>query len=131
MDAGSGHRSAGPATDWKPRPWRRTYFGDLLMNGQTSLYQNPEPASLARRWFLRECGVGLGAMALGQLLGKPGRAADSAQSLTNPLAPRQSHFPGKAKRVIFLFMAGAPSHLDLFDNTPELAKFHGTLPPPA
>jgi hypothetical protein len=100
------------------------------MNCQDHLYRNVEPASLARRWFLRECGVGLGAMALGQLLGQPGRAADLAQSLTNPLAPRQSHFPGKAKRVIFLFMAGAPSHLELFDNKPELAKFDGTLPPP-
>jgi hypothetical protein len=100
------------------------------MNCQQHLYRNAEPTSLARRWFLRECGVGLGAMALGQLLGKPIQAADSAQSLTNPLAPRQSHFPGKAKRVIFLFMAGAPSHLELFDNKPELAKFDGTLPPP-
>ena len=100
------------------------------MNCQDYLIRNAEPAALARRWFLRECGVGLGAMALGQLLGKSGRAADAAQSLTNPLAPRQSHFPGKAKRVIFLFMAGAPSHLELFDNKPQLTKFDGTLPPP-
>jgi hypothetical protein len=100
------------------------------MNCQDHLYRNAEPASLARRWFLRDCGVGLGGMALGQLLGQPGQAADSAQSLTNPLAPRQAHFPGKANRVIFLFMAGAPSHLELFDNKPELAKFDGTLPPP-
>jgi len=101
------------------------------MNCQFDPYRNAEPTSLARRWFLRECGVGLGAMALGQLLGNPrSQAGDSAQSLTNPLAPRQSHFPGKAKRVIFLFMAGAPSHLELFDNKPELAKFDGTLPPP-
>src|SRR5258708_39969183 len=100
------------------------------MNCQDHLYRNAEPASLARRWFLRECGVGLGAMALGQLLGNSGRADVSTKSLTNPLAPRQSHFPGKAKRVIYLFMAGAPSHLELFDNKPELAKFDGTLPPP-
>ena len=45
------------------------------------------------------------------------------------LRPKQPHFAPKAKRVIFLFMAGAPSHLDLFDNKPELAKFDGTLPP--
>src|SRR5437899_6815093 len=100
------------------------------MNCQDYLYRNAEPTSLARRWFLRECGVGLGAMALGQLLRLPSQAADATQSPTNPLAPRQSHFPGKAKRVIFLFMAGAPSHLELFDNKPELAKFDGTLPPP-
>src|SRR5579872_1505462 len=100
------------------------------MNCHDYLYRNAEPTALARRWFLRECGVGLGAMALGQLLGRTSHAGDSAQSLTNPLAPRQPHFPGKAKRVIFLFMAGAPSHLELFDYKPELAKFDGTLPPP-
>ena len=95
------------------------------MNCQSHLYRNAEPASLARRWFLRECGVGLGAMALGQLLGTTTRAADSAQSLTNPLAPRQSHFPGKAKRVIFLFMAGGPSHLETFEPKPDLQRLHG------
>jgi hypothetical protein len=79
--------------------------------------------------------VGLGSIALGQLLGGQllgtnCRAAESAANTTNPLAPKQAHFTGKAKRVIFLFMAGAPSHLELFDNKPELAKFDGTLPPP-
>jgi hypothetical protein len=48
----------------------------------------------------------------------------------NPLAPKAPHFPGTAKRVIFLFQAGAPSHLELFDYKPALAKFDGTLPPP-
>ncbi|HEV2689165.1 MAG TPA: DUF1501 domain-containing protein, partial [Bryobacteraceae bacterium] len=48
----------------------------------------------------------------------------------NPLAPKASPFPAKAKRVIYLFMAGAPSHLELFDNKPELAKWDGKLPPP-
>src|SRR5688572_32480884 len=71
--------------------------------------------NLSRRWFLEQCGVGLGSVALSQLL-----AGDAvAQTL-----------PAKAKRVIFLFMAGAPSHLDLFDYKPGLAKFDGTLPPP-
>ncbi len=82
-------------------------------------------------WFLHdECGVGLGSIALGQILGGAGSAADSAVASTNPLAVKQPHFTGKAKRVIFLFMAGAPSHLELFDNKPQLAKFDGTLPPP-
>src|SRR5947209_4428686 len=80
---------------------------------------NMNPQQIARRWFLQQCGVGLGAMALGQLLG----AAE------NPLAPKKPHFAPKAKRVIFLFMAGAPSHLELFDYKPQLAKFDGTLPP--
>jgi hypothetical protein len=80
---------------------------------------NMNPKQIARRWFLEQCGVGLGAMALGQLL----NAAE------NPLAPKKPQFPAKAKNVIFLFMAGAPSHLELFDYKPQLAKFDGTLPP--
>src|SRR5206468_4428945 len=47
----------------------------------------------------------------------------------NPAA-RKTHHEPKAKRVIYLFMGGAPSHLELFDNKPQLAKFDGTLPPP-
>jgi hypothetical protein len=80
---------------------------------------------LARRWFLRDCGVGLGGMALGPLLSQ-GQANAAAAA---PLMPRTPHFPPTAKRVIYLFMAGAPSHLDLFDYKPELAKRNGTLPP--
>lgn len=78
---------------------------------------------LTRRWFFKDCGIGLGAIALHSLLG--GRLA----AAVNPMAPKAPHFPGKAKRVIYLFMAGAPSHLELFDNKPQLAKFDGTLPP--
>ena len=62
----------------------------------------------------------------GPLLAKAGYAALAAD---DPLAPKQPHFAPKAKNVIFLFMAGAPSHLELFDNKPQLAKFDGTLPP--
>ena len=75
---------------------------------------------IARRWFLQQCGVGLGAAALGQLLGGTASAAQIA-----PLP----HFAPRAKRVIYLFMAGAPSHLELLDYKPELVKFDGTLPP--
>jgi hypothetical protein len=79
---------------------------------------------LARRWFLKECGVGLGAVALSQL------AAEGARVTADPLRPKQSPLRPRAKNVIYLFMAGAPSHLELFDNKPQLAKFDGTLPPP-
>lgn len=82
---------------------------------------------LTRRWFFRDCGVGLGAMALGQLLADK---LTAAPALTNPLAAKPPHHTPKAKRVIFLFMAGAPSHLELFDPKPELAKWSGKLPPP-
>jgi len=85
---------------------------------------------LTRRWFFRQCGVGLGTMALASLM--PGLAqgmASGAVAGLDPLSPRQPHFKPRAKRVIFLFMAGAPSHLELFDNKPELAKWSGKLPP--
>lgn len=87
--------------------------------------------SLTRRHFLHECGVGLGKIALASLLTQTGRPKSIAAELAaasanpNPLAPRNPHFPGKAKRVIHLFMAGAPSQLELFDDKPDLAKLEG------
>lgn len=95
------------------------------MNLQALL--NARAHSLRRRWFLRDCGLGLGAIAAGSLLAADAVKADT--SPPNPLAPRQSHYPAKAKRVIYLFQAGAPSHLEMFDNKPELTKRDGQLPP--
>jgi hypothetical protein len=80
---------------------------------------------IARRWFLRDCGVGLGGAALASLVAQSSATAAAGTSPTS----RLPHFPAKAKRVIYLFMAGAPSHLDLFDNKPELTRRSGTLPP--
>jgi len=77
-----------------------------------------------RRWFFRDCGVGLGSIALASLLGQ-----DKALGASSLLAGQRPHFAPKAKRVIFLFQGGAPSHLELFDNKPELAKWDGKLPP--
>jgi hypothetical protein len=82
-----------------------------------------------RRWFFQQCGVGVGAMALNSLLSDWAHAAPEQPTLPNPLAPKQPHYAGKAKQVIFLFMAGAPSHLELFDYKPQLAKYGGQLPP--
>ena len=83
---------------------------------------------VARRWFFRQCGVGLGSIALSSLLGAD-RLFAATTKPSNPLAPRLPHFTPKAKRVIYLFQAGAPSHLELFDYKPELAKRNGQLPP--
>jgi uncharacterized protein (DUF1501 family) len=77
----------------------------------------------SRRYFLGACGIGLGKMAVSGLL-----AADAP---ANPLAPKKPHFPAKVKRVIHLFMAGAPSQLDLFDYKPELVKLEGKPLPPS
>jgi hypothetical protein len=96
------------------------------MNCQDPLNRRANSLEVTRRWFFQQCGVGLGSIALGGLLNANARAQQSG----DPLAPRSPHFAPKAKRAIFLFMAGAPSHLELFDNKPQLAKFDGTLPPP-
>ena len=73
-----------------------------------------------RRDFLKSIGGGIGMMALGDLLARDGYAAS-----LNPLAPKKPHFLGKAKRVIYMFMEGGPSQMDLFDPKPELVKWHG------
>ena len=82
---------------------------------------------LSRRWFLRDCGVGLASIAAGALLADA--AARAAPAAGDPLAPRPPHFPARARRVIYLFQAGAPSQAELFDYKPELSKRDGQLPP--
>jgi hypothetical protein len=101
---------------------------ERLMNCQTRAHLGSDPVGVTRRWFFRDCAVGLGTLALAELLG--GTPSARASTIEDPLAPRLPHHPAKAKRVIYLFMAGAPSHLELFDYKPQLAKFDGTLPPP-
>jgi hypothetical protein len=101
------------------------------MNLTTDLHAE-RARHLTRRWFFRDCGVGLAGAALTQLLARDSHAASAAGSASpakNPLAPRAPHFAPKAKRVIYLFQAGAPSHLELFDPKPELTKRDGQLPP--
>lgn len=75
-----------------------------------------------RRHFFSQCGVGLGSVALASMLAQEGGAAPSIDS---PLAPKPTHYPAKAKNVIFLFMAGGPSQLEMFENKPELTKLNG------
>ena len=83
------------------------------------------PLDVSRRHFLKDCGVGLGKIALAGLL------SDSLTSRAAAVTPRTPHFQGKAKRVIHLFMAGAPSQLELFDHKPALAKLEGKPLPPS
>lgn len=96
------------------------------MNCQDHLHRRENPLHVNRRWFLQQCGVGLGSIALGSLLQQNGFGASVPE---NPLAPKGPQFPAKAKNVIYLFMAGAPSHLEMFDNKPALTKWDGKLPP--
>src|SRR5437588_6091161 len=96
-----------------------------------------ERLGVTRRHFFRECGVGIGKIALASLLtdaftATRAAANDSQKSrITNPLLSRQPHFAPRAKRVIHLFMAGAPSQLDLFDYKPDLTKYEGKPIPPS
>src|SRR5262245_63515586 len=76
----------------------------------------------SRRELLQTLGGGFGSIALAALLADEGRlVADDA----DPLAPRKPHFEPSAKRVIFLFMSGGPSHVDTFDPKPDLTRLHG------
>ncbi len=110
------------------------------MGRHHKIYQEAKHSTLeyiTRRHFLKECKTGIGLMALGSMIGgcdwlgakKPVTSAifDPA----HPLLPKSPHFPAKAKSVIYLHMAGAPSQLELFDYKPELMKLNGEDCPPS
>src|SRR5205807_8029017 len=84
---------------------------------------------ITRRYFFKECAVGVGGLALASLL--DAKVLANAKPQAGLLAAKPPHFAPKAKRVIHLFMAGAPSQLDLFDYKPTLAKFEGKPLPPS
>src|SRR5256714_12813785 len=89
---------------------------------------NPFDPMLARRQLLTRCGMGMGALALGTILSEAGYGSSAN---VNPLIAHAPQFPGKAKRVIHLFMNGGPSQVDTFDPKPALDKYHGKpLPNP-
>ena len=92
---------------------------------------NPTPCGRSRREFLWEVGGGFAGLALIDLLSRDGfftsrLNAASTREAINPLAPKAPHFAAKAKHVVFLFMNGAPSHVDTFDYKPALSKFNGS-----
>ena len=96
------------------------------MNAQQHLYSEQLKA-VTRRHFFKQCGVGLGSMALTSLLNDKLLAGNSPAlaAAANPLAPKAPHFPARAKRVIYIHMAGSPSQLDLFDYKPKLTELNG------
>ncbi len=96
--------------------------------------QTPEHAAnyVSRRHFLKDCRIGLGQMALAGLLANSASRGNGAEKVApGPLAAKKPHFTPTAKRVIHLFMAGAPSQLELFDNKPMLSKLEGKPLPPS
>src|SRR5262245_47978908 len=84
----------------------------------------PDTTPTTRRDFLRSAGGGFGLLALAAMLQRDGLLA-AEEKTVNPLAPRKPHFEPKAKRVIFLFMSGGPSHLETFDPKPDLQRLAG------
>lgn len=103
--------------------------------------------TITRRHFFERCAVGVGSLALNLMLREDGFAAETKSNTVadpgstaaashkidpgNPMAPRPPMFRAKAKRVIFLFMAGGPSQFDLFDDKPKLRALSGQAPPPS
>ena len=92
---------------------------------------------MTRRALFCRIGGGFGALGLAGVLADPGSLVGAAPALAggeatipaDPLAPRPPHFPARAKRVIFLFMNGGPSHVDTFDPKPALEKHAGQARP--
>ena len=88
-----------------------------------------------RRQFYANAGFSIGGLGLasllsdGQVLAAP--SASAGARATNPLAPLEGHFPARAKNVIYLFMAGGPSHLELYDDKPKLRELTGQVIPPS
>jgi hypothetical protein len=109
---------------------------DLSMNNQPDR-PSPDLRALTRRHLFGQCALGVGSIALASLLNQESAraavslsngAADAAApviDLAKPLAPRPPHFPARAKNIIYLFMAGGPSQLELFDYKPTLVKLNG------
>jgi hypothetical protein len=103
---------------------------ERLTRQERRLKPELKPLQQSRREFLLRAGGGIGRLALAAMLAERGtrlvRAGEVATHTTaNPLAPRKPHFQSQARRMIWLFMHGGPSHVDLFDPKPDLAKYAG------
>jgi hypothetical protein len=98
-------------------------IADSRLLRHPELLGNAALLATTRRHFFERCGIGLGSIALATLDAKPAAAAPG--QAVNPLRPKPTHHPAKAKNVIFLFMAGGPSQLDLFEHKPMLAELNG------
>src|SRR6185437_765277 len=101
-----------------------------LGNRIESRLQTSLPGGPTRREFLLRAGGGMGGLALASLLTTETSSRAAGDELpppatVNPLAPRKPHFEPQARRMIWLFMHGGPSHVDLFDPKPDLVQYGG------
>jgi uncharacterized protein (DUF1501 family) len=94
------------------------------MNCQSNQINRQNLHAITRRHFFSKSALGIGSIALTSLLNQKLFAAKSQPTIVNPFAPKAPHFAPKAKRVIYMFMEGGPSHLDLFDYKPKLAELN-------
>jgi len=94
------------------------------MNCPSQLYRGLDPKLITRRWFFQQCGLGLGGIGLASLLSER-KLFGATPAAANPAAPHPPHFKPRAKNVIYLFMAGGPSQLELFDYKPKLIELNG------
>ena len=83
------------------------------------------PSSLSRRELLSRSSCGFGMLALADLLSEHSQSSAATKRAVNPFARQASHYPARAKRIIFLYMPGGPSHVDLLDPKPRLARENG------
>src|SRR3954469_12858482 len=96
----------------------------LPANDMSPADQNSYLQGITRRHFFSQCALGLGSIALGSLLGDQ-RSFGADLKLANPFTPKAPHFPARAKNIIYLFMAGGPSQLEMFDYKPKLVELNG------
>ena len=93
-------------------------------------YIDPLHAATRRQFFSR-CGMGLGSIALASLIAEGKLRAAGMPVISNPMSPKRPHFAPKAKNIIYMFMAGGPSQLELFDYKPKLVELNGEPIPPS
>ncbi len=103
----------------------------MTMAPSQTVRRRARPAQPSRRAFLSRTGSGLGSIALAHLLSSEGALSPALAAPTNSLAAKPPHHPPRAKAIIWLFMEGGPSHIDLFDPKPELEKLAGQVTPPS
>src|SRR5262245_39500450 len=85
--------------------------------------------TITRRHFFGQCALGIGGLALASLLDAGRLLGATPLANSNPMAPKPPHFPARAKNIIYLFMAGGPSQLELFDYKPKLIELNGQAIP--
>jgi hypothetical protein len=95
------------------------------MNSFLRAYQSDSLRAITRRHFFGRCATGIGSLALASLLNERVFAGRTPPVADNPLAPRDPHFEPRARRAIYIHMAGSPSQLDLFDYKPKLNELNG------